>query len=67
MLKISSSVSSLTDRGIEFKNIVLNSGIHTDDENCINLDGIIRFADLDKDHGLDLRIDLVVVDLQSNP
>ena len=64
------AVSLLTDRGIEFEEYrYLNSGIHTDDlELLSNLYGIIRIADLDKDHCLDLSDVSVVVDLlQSNP
>ena len=64
------AVSLLTDRGIEFEEYrYLNSGIHIDDlELLSNLDGIIRFNDLDKDHGLDLSdVSVVISLLQSNP
>jgi arsenate reductase len=64
------AVNLLTERGIEFEEYrYLNSGIHKDDLELLSeLDGVIRMADLDKDHEVDLNDKSMIIKiLQSYP
>jgi len=64
------AVNLLTERGIEFEEYrYLNFGIHKDDLELLSeLDGVIRMADLDKGHEVDLNDKSMIIKiLQSDP